>query len=108
MPTIVEETCTVTAEGQTTLPKAVRQALGLGHGGRIAFRVENGRVTVSNPQIGHRDPALAAFLKLVEKDIAAGRHVRDLPAGLTSALRKAKQLPVNFEEPLDGDVALQA
>ncbi len=36
---IVEEVCTITAKGQTTLPR-VRQALGVGYGGRIAFRVE--------------------------------------------------------------------
>lgn len=30
--TIVEEVCTITAKGQTTVPKAVRQALGVGYG----------------------------------------------------------------------------
>ena len=45
-PAVVEEVCTITAKGQTTVPKAVRQALGVGYGGRIAFRVERGRVTV--------------------------------------------------------------
>ncbi|MGX9105031.1 AbrB/MazE/SpoVT family DNA-binding domain-containing protein, partial [Escherichia coli] len=43
---IVEEVCTITAKGQTTVPKAVRQALGVGYGGRIAFRVEEGSVTI--------------------------------------------------------------
>ncbi len=36
---VVEEVCTIIAKGQTTVPKAVRQALGVGYGGRIAFRV---------------------------------------------------------------------
>jgi antitoxin PrlF len=104
---VIEEISTITAKGQTTVPKSVRQALGVGYGGKIAFRVENGRVTVSNPQTGHRDPALVAFLELVEKDIAAGRNVRDLPSGVASALREAlKQAPVDLGEPLDGDVAL--
>ena len=35
----VEEVCTITARGQTTVPKAIRQALGVGYGGCIAFRV---------------------------------------------------------------------
>ena len=43
---VVEEICTITAKGQTTVPRAVRQALGVGYGGRIAFRVKEGRVTV--------------------------------------------------------------
>ncbi len=42
----IEEICTITAKGQTTVPKAIRQALGVGYGGRIAFRVEDGAVRV--------------------------------------------------------------
>jgi len=107
MPTVIEETSTITARGQTTVPKAVRQALGVDYGGKIAFRVEDGRVTVHNPEAEHRDPALTAFLGLIEKDIAAGRNVRDLPAGLAASLRRAiKKVPVDFTETLEGDVAL--
>jgi len=82
-PAVVEEVCTITAKGQTTVPKAVRQALGVGYGGRIAFRVARGRVTVhalSPEQNGDEatDPALAPFLALLEADlvssIAKARH----------------------------------
>jgi hypothetical protein len=55
----------------------VRQALGVDYGGKIAYRIEKGRVTVHNPEAEHHDPTLAAFLGLIEKDIAAGRNVRD-------------------------------
>ena len=107
MPTVIEETSTITAKGQTTVPKAVRRALGVDYGGKIAFRVEDGRVTVHNPAAEHCDPALAAFLGLIEKDIAAGRNVRDLPAGLATALRRAmKELRVDLGGTLEGDVAL--
>ena len=73
---VVEEVCTITAKGQTTVPKAVRQALGVGYGGRIAFRVARGRVTVhALPPEQDRDeaadPALAPFLALLEADLAA-------------------------------------
>ena len=67
-PAVVEEACTITAKGQTTVPKVVRQALGVGYGGRIAFRVEGGAVTVRAlaPEAaegeGAEDPALAPFL----------------------------------------------
>lgn len=56
---VVEEVCTITAKGQTTVPKAVRQALGVGYGGRIAFRVEKETVTVhALPEEGqHRSGA---------------------------------------------------
>ncbi len=39
---IIEKTSTLTAKGQTTVPKAVRQALGVDYGGKIAFRIEDG------------------------------------------------------------------
>ncbi|MFI5023990.1 MAG: type II toxin-antitoxin system PrlF family antitoxin [Alphaproteobacteria bacterium] len=107
MATIIEETSTITAKGQTTVPKAVRQALGVDYGGKIAYRIARGRVTVRNPEAEHRDPALAAFLGLIEKDIAAGRNLRELPAGVAAAMRRAmKEARVDLEEKLEGDVVL--
>jgi antitoxin PrlF len=107
MPTIIEETSTITAKGQTTVPKAVRQALGVDYGGKIAYRIEDGRVTVHNPDAEHHDPAVAMFLALIEKDIAAGRHIRDLPSRLTAAMRRAmKRVPVDLEEKIEEEVAL--
>jgi antitoxin PrlF len=107
MPTIIEETSTITAKGQTTVPKAVRQALGVDYGGKIAYRIEGGRVTVHNPQAEHRDPALAAFLGLIEKDIAAGGNLHDLPTGLAAVMRRvSKEVAVDLDEKLEGDVAL--
>jgi antitoxin PrlF len=99
---VIEETSTITVTGQTTVPKAVRQALGVDYGGKIAFRVEGGRVTVHNPISEHRDPALAAFLGLIEKDIAAGRNIRDLPAGLLTTMQRVlKEVDVDLNEPLE-------
>ena len=107
MPTIIEETSTITAKGQTTVPKAVRQALGVDCGGKIAYRIEDGRVTVHNPDVEDRDPALTAFLGLIEKDIAAGRNLRGLPTGVATALRRAvKDIGVDLDDKLEGDVAL--
>lgn len=107
MAPIIEATSTITTKGQTTVPKAVRQALGVDRGGKIAYRIENGRVSVRNPTVAHRDPALAAFLALIGKDIAAGRGVRDLPAGLAATLRKAaRQVPIDLGAQLEGDVAI--
>lgn len=107
MATIIEEIRTITAKGQTTVPKAVRQALGVDFGGKIAYRIEGGGVTVHNPEAGHRDPALAAFLRLIEKDIAAGRNLRNLPAGVAATMRRAiKEVRVDLDEMLEGDVPL--
>jgi antitoxin PrlF len=67
----IEVVCTVTAKGQTTVPKAIRQALGVSYGGRIAFRVEDGAVSVHAAAELEEDPALAPFLALLERDIAS-------------------------------------
>jgi antitoxin PrlF len=103
----IEETSTITAKGQTTVPKTVRQALGVDYGGKILFKVENGKVTVSKPGVEHRDPALTGFLKLVERDISAGRNVRDRPKAVLASLRRAsKDVSIDLDEPLQGDVSL--
>ena len=105
---IIEESSTITAKGQTTVPKTVRQALGVDYGGKIAYRIEeDGSITVHNPDAEHHDPALASFLGLVEADITAGKNVRDLPAGLAEALVRATDgVSVDLDEVLEGDVAL--
>jgi len=103
---VIEETSKITAKGQTTVPKSVRRALGVDYGGKIAFRVEGGRVTVRNTASEHRDPVLLAFLKLLEKDIAAG-NVKPLPKSLVAKMKRiAREVPVDLDEPLVGEVDL--
>ena len=65
----LEEISTITAKGQTTIPKAVRQALGVGYGGRIAFRVSDAGVTVCRADIDE-DPAIDSFLSFLAALIA--------------------------------------
>jgi antitoxin PrlF len=105
---VVEEISTITAKGQTTIPKSVRQALGVGYGGRLAFRVENGTVTVRLAEPSESDPALAPFLDFLARDIA-GRP--EALAGLTPTLVAQLQaltegVVVDLDEPIEGDVAL--
>ena len=108
---VVEEVCTITAKGQTTVPKAVRQALGVGYGGRIAFRVARGRVTVhAMPEEEDADPALAPFLALLEADLAArpSEAVRPLPEALAGRLDAlaAKVGEVDLDAPIEGEVSV--
>ncbi len=104
----IEESSTITAKGQTTVPKSVRQTLGLGYGGKIAFRIESGRVTVHNPEAGQADPALSAFLDMLARDMAPGRGAKDLPKATLAALRRARKEagPLDLNALLEGDVAL--
>jgi antitoxin PrlF len=105
---VIEEVCTITAKGQTTVPKAIRQALGVGYGGRIAFRVEGGTVSVHAITEPQEDPALAPFLALVERDIAARPEALvaltpELAARVTAA---TEGVEVDPEAPIEGEVAL--
>lgn len=109
---VVEEVCTITAKGQTTVPKAVRQALGVGYGGRIAFRVERGRVTVhALPEVDEAaDPALAPFLALLEADLVArpAEAVQPLQEALAGRLEAlATEVgEVDPNAPIKGEVSL--
>lgn len=107
---VVEEVCTITAKGQTTVPKAVRQALGVGYGGRITFRVARGRVTVHALPEEDADPALAPFLALLEADLAArpSEAVRPLPEALVGRLDAlaAEVGEVDPDAPIEGEVSL--
>lgn len=109
MGAVVEEVCTITAKGQTTVPKSVRQALGVGYGGRIAFRVEGGTVTIHAVTAEEPDPALAPFLALLEGDLSARPDaVRALTKAHSSRLEKlARDVgEVDPETPIEGDVSL--
>ncbi len=66
----IREVATMTAKGQITLPKSVRQALGVDVGAKVAFELhEDGQVVVSRADTEHEDPAIAAFLDLLTGDI---------------------------------------
>lgn len=95
-------------KGQTTVPKAIRQALGVGYGGRIAFRVEGNTVSVHAVTEPEQDPALAPFLALLERNIAARPNAL-LSFGPELAARKTEAtegVEVDPDTPIEGEVAL--
>ena len=78
----IHEVATITAKGQITLPKPIRQALGVDYGGKVAFDLRGSQVVVTRVDEEHEDPAISGFLALLEKDIRSGRHVNVLPIKL--------------------------
>src|SRR5690606_19775494 len=99
---------TITAKGQTTVPKAVRQVLGVKEGDVIAFRVEGQRVTVVAVGATHEDPVVGKFLSFLAKDLqrrpeAVKPLSKDFAARMESLVRGTK---VDLSEPIDGDVDL--
>jgi antitoxin PrlF len=107
---IIEEICTITVKGQTTVPKAVRQALGVGYGGRIAFRVDDRGVSIHALPGDDIDPALEPFLSLLATDLTArpGEAVRPITTDLASRIEALADGTgeVDLDAPIEGDVTL--
>lgn len=105
-PAKIEKTCAVTRKGQTTLPLAVRQILGVPDGGHIVVRAEGRRITIEPVADEHNDPAIGSFLTLIAADIASG-NAATLPADLFQSLQHAlREVDADLDEPIDGDVCL--
>lgn len=103
----VHEVATITSKGQITLPKPIRQALGVDCGGQVAFDLLGSQVVVTRVESEvHEDPAIAGFLALLEKDIASGQHISSLPHELELRMLSAIKRPVDLSKDIQGDVAL--
>ena len=104
---IIREVATMTAKGQLTLPKTVRQALGVDVGAKVAFeRREDGQIVVSRADADHEDPAIGAFLDLLAGDIGAGRHVQAIPDDLAQDMLEHARREAGPDGDIDGDVDL--
>ena len=104
---IIHEVATVTVKGQITLPKSIRQALGVDVGAKVAFELhEDGQIVVSRADTEHEDPAIGAFLDLLATDIRAGRHVRAMLDDLAKDMLENAGREAGPDEDIDGDVAL--
>lgn len=102
----IHEQATLTSKGQITLPKAIRQALGVTTGGKVSFELRGSEVIVTRADAEHEDPAIGAFLGVLEQDIRQGKHVGGLPDDLAQAMLDNLGQPVDLDEDIEGEVAL--
>jgi len=102
----IHEQATLTSKGQITLPKAIRQALGVTAGGKVSFELRGSEVIVTRADVEHRDPAIGAFLHLLKEDIRQGKHVGSLPDDLARSMLANLGHPVDLDEDIEGEVAL--
>jgi len=100
----IPEIATLTSKGQITLPKAIRRALGADTGTELAFELRGSEVVVTRADAEHEDPAIAAFLALLARDIEAGRNVRGLPEELARTMLEHAGQNVTLEDDFDEDV----
>jgi len=100
----IHEVATLTSKGQITLPKSIRQALGADTGSKLAFELRGGEVVVTRADAEHEDPAIAAFLALLARDIEAGRNVHGLPEDLARTMLEHAGHKVSLGDDFDEDV----
>lgn len=103
------EVAKLTSKGQVTIPKTVRQTLGLDDGGRIAFEVSGSTVKltrVESADTDQADPAIAAFLEILVRDIREGRAIASPDTELLARMVTASQIQADPDEPIEGQVAL--
>lgn len=110
MTALLKEESTITAKGQTTVPKAVRKALGVDYGGRIAFFIDDAhRVYVEKAPEETSDPVIDRFLTFLAQDMARDPGTSIVP--VSSALRARVEalvcaMDIDPDAEIDGDVAL--
>jgi antitoxin PrlF len=90
----------VTDRYQTTIPKGVREALGIRRGDTIAYEIAGDQVTLRRQvETEVDDPALLGFLDLIERDIDAHpERLRPVPADL---VERGRALVVGVDVDLD-------
>lgn len=100
---IIELEATVTERGQTTVPAAVRKALGLAKAGRIRFVIgDGGAVSVLPAGPPATDAALEPFIALLASDLRdRPEAILPLDAGL---LARAEALTAGMSVDLDAPI----
>lgn len=108
MATRVEERSKITAKGQTTVPIAVRRALGVDIGGEIAFVVGDDGVQVRRVETEEADPVIDNFLHFLATDMTRNpQNVQAFPSGLAKRMATlTADMPVDLDDDIDGPVAL--
>jgi antitoxin PrlF len=108
---LLREDSTITAKGQTTVPKAVRQALGLGSGDRLSFVVDDQRrVYLEKAEATEaEDPVVTSFLDFLARDMAQhpDTSVVAFPPALCDRIAALVEgLTVDPDADIEGEVAL--
>lgn len=103
----IHEIATLTSKGQLTLPKPIRQALEVDIGGKVAFDLRGDEIVVTRAdEIQHKDPAIGAFLSVLEQGIQTGQHLVSLSEDLAQAMLANLDRNIDLDADIRGDVAL--
>ena len=108
MAALLKEISTITAKGQTTVPKSVRQALDVGQGDQIAFIVDEHGVTVQRADTVEIDPVIDSFLGFLARDMETHPEtIIGFPPALRSRIvNLTKGMKADPHGPIAGEVDL--
>ncbi|UIY45838.1 type II toxin-antitoxin system PrlF family antitoxin [Methylobacterium radiotolerans] len=107
MTTLVRERSKVTSKGQTTVPKSVRQALGVSYGGEIDYVVdEGGEVRLVGAE--ETDPVIDGFLAFLARDMDRNpENIKAFPPALAERMAALTAgMKVDLNEEIGGAVTL--
>lgn len=103
-------TSKVTERAQTTLPRGVRDVLGLQPGQRVGYIVESGGVRLVNPSATeNEDPIIQGFLALIATHLASDptESLRRFPQALLDRARAlTATVTIDHDAPIDGAIVL--
>jgi antitoxin PrlF len=103
-----EETSTVTEKGQTTVPKSIRQRLGISPGDKIVYRVDETGISLRRAATNEDDPVIGAFLSFLAKDMAANpSNIQSLSPALQQSIASlVGDVEIDMDAKLEGDIDL--
>lgn len=94
---------TLTDRYQTTIPEAVRKALGLNKRDKICYSIQpNGEVLISRVEQAESDPILSEFLSFLENDIEKNpQQIQVISLDLVSRVQNlVSEVELDLESPL--------
>lgn len=108
MAVTVEERSKITSKGQTTVPVAVRRALGVSLGDEIAFVVDEHGVSVRRVETEQEDPVIGAYLDFLARDMAKNpQNIVPFPTDLAKRMAELTEgVMFDPDEEIEGPVAL--
>jgi len=108
---LLKEVRTMTTKGRTTVPKTIRQVLGVDYGGRVAYVVDEQRRVYLEKAAAEDvdDPVIDHFMEFLASDM--DRHPGQSIAAFPTALRArvaalTADVDIDLNAEIDGDVAL--
>ena len=78
------ETGTLTSKGQTTIPKEIRDRLGLKSGDKLMFRIEDGKIVVT-PKTGSARDLIGILKRPSQRSV----RVEEMNEGITAAIAES-------------------